>query len=59
MAEIEEQTVGYVVNEVTTAIVDCLWEDTVKRTNADWKSEEEFEGKILGMEKAWQFPCRW
>ena len=30
-AEIEEQTVGY-VDEVTTAIVDCLWEDTVKRT---------------------------
>ena len=59
MAEIEEQTVGYVVNEVTTAIVDCLWEDTVKRTHADWKSEDEFGRKILGMEKAWQFPCCW
>ena len=59
MAEIEEQTVEYVVNAVTTAIVDCLWEDTVKRTNADWKSEEEFGSKILRMEKAWQFPYRW
>ena len=58
MAEIEEQTVGY-VDEVTTAIVDCLWEDTVKRTHADWKSEEEFGSKILGVEKAWQFPCYW
>ena len=58
MAEIEEQTVGY-VDEVTTAIVDCLWEDTVKRTHADWKSEEEFGSKILGLEKVWQFPCCW
>ena len=58
MTEIEEQTVGY-VDEVTTAIVDCLWEDTVKRTHADWKSEEEFGSKILGVEKAWQFLCCW
>ena len=57
-AEIEEQTVGY-VDEVTTAIVDYLWEDTVKRTHADWKSEEEFGSKILGVEKAWQFLCCW
>ena len=59
MAGIEEQTVGCVVNEVTTAIVDSLWEDTVKRTNADWKSEEEFGSKIQGMENASQFPCCW
>ena len=57
-AEIEEQTVGY-VDEVTTAIVDYLWEDTVKRTHADWKSEEEFGSKILSVEKAWQFLCCW
>ena len=59
MAEIEEQAVGYVVNEVTSAIEDGLWEDTVKRTHAYWKSEEEFGSKILAMEKAWQFPCCW
>ena len=32
MAGIGERTVGYIVNEVTTAIVECLWEDTVKNT---------------------------
>ena len=31
MAGIGERTVGYIVNEVTTAIVECLWEDTVKK----------------------------
>ena len=31
MAGIEEQTVGYIVNEVTAGIVDCLWEDIIKR----------------------------
>ena len=59
MAGIEEQTVGYIVNEVTSAIVDCLREDTIKRTHADWKSEEEYGSKILGVEKAGQFPCFW
>ena len=59
MAGIEEQTVGYNVNEVTSAIVDFLWEDTIKRTHADCKSEEEFGSKIQGMEKASQFPCCW
>ena len=30
MAGIGERTVGYIVNEVTTAIVECLWEDTAE-----------------------------
>ncbi|CAH3184984.1 unnamed protein product [Porites lobata] len=44
MAGIGERTVGYIVNEVTTAIVECLREDTVKntcrnqRTNSEAKS---------------------
>ena len=55
MAGIGERTVGYIVNEVTTAIVECLWEDTVKKHMP--KSEDEFRRKILDMEEAWQFPC--
>ena len=57
MAGIGERTVGYIVNEVTTAIVECLWEDTVKKHMP--KSEDEFRSKILDMEEAWQFPCCW
>ena len=57
MAGIGEWTGGYIVNEVTTAIVECLWEDTVKKHMP--KSEDEFRSKILDMEKAWQFPCCW
>ncbi|CAH3151961.1 unnamed protein product [Porites lobata] len=56
-AGIGERTVGYIVNEVTTAIVECLWEDTVKKHMP--KSEDEFRSKILDMEEAWQFPCCW
>ncbi|CAH3185795.1 unnamed protein product [Porites lobata] len=57
MAGIGERTVGYIVNEVTTAIVECLREDTVKKHMP--KSEDEFRSKILDMEEAWQFPCCW
>ena len=57
MAGIGERTVGYIVNEVTTAIVECLWEDTVKKHML--KSEDEFRSKILDMEEEWQFPCCW
>ena len=57
MAGIGERTVGYIVNEVTTAIVECLWEDSVKKHMP--KSEDEFRSKILDMEEAWQFPCCW
>ena len=57
MAGIGEWTGGYIVNEVTTAIVECLWEDTVKKHMP--KSEDEFRSKILDMEEAWQFPCCW
>ena len=56
MAEIGERTVGYSVNKVTTAILECLWEYTVKKRA---KSEDEFRSKILDMEEAWQFPCCW
>ena len=57
MSGIEERTVGYIVNAVTTAIVECLWEDTIKKHMP--KSEEEFRSKILDMEEAQQFPCCW
>lgn len=52
-----ERTVGYIVNEVTSAIVECLWEDSVTKHMP--KSEDEFKSKILDMEEAWQFPCCW
>ena len=57
MAGIGEWTGGYIVNEVTTAIVECLWEDTVKKQML--KSVDEFRSKILDMEEAWQFRCCW
>ena len=57
MAGIGERTVGYIVNEVTSAIVECLWEDSVTKHMP--KSEDEFKSKILDMEEAWQFPCCW
>jgi len=55
MVGIGERTVGYIVNEVTTANMECLWEDTVKKHMP--KSEDESRSKILDMEEAWQFPC--
>ena len=57
MAGIGERTVGNIVNEVTSAIVECLWEDSVTKQMP--KSEDEFKSKILDMEEAWQFPCCW
>ena len=52
MAGIGERTVGYIVNEETSAIVECLWEDSVTKHMP--KSEDEFKIKILDMEEAWQ-----
>ena len=57
MAGIGERTVGYIVNEVTTLIAECLWEYTVKKQML--KSVDEFRSKILDMEEAWQFRCCW
>ena len=56
MTGIAERTVGYIVNEVPTAIVVCLWEDTVK--NWHMPKSEEFRSKIL-LGEVWQFPCCW
>ena len=57
MAGIGEWTVRYIVNEVTTAIVECLWEDTVMKHML--KSVDEFRSKIQHMEEAWQFRRCW
>ena len=60
MAGIGERTVGYIVNEVTTPIVECVWEDTVKKHML--KSVDEFRSKILHMEEAIPLllvSCRW
>ena len=41
MAGIGERTVGYIVNEVTTAIVECLWEIPLKNTCRNQKKNLE------------------
>lgn len=50
-------TVCTIVNEVTKAIVENLWEECVTKHMP--KSEEEFKKKMLDMEELWQFPCCW
>lgn len=50
-------TVCTIVNEVTKAIVENLWEECVTKHMP--KSEEEFKKKMMDMEELWQFPCCW
>ena len=50
-------TVCTIVNEVTKAIVENLWDECVNKHMP--KSEEEFKKKMIDMEQFWQFPCCW
>ena len=50
-------TVCTIVNEVTKAIVENLWDECV--TKHMRKSEEEFKEKMIDMEQFWQFPYCW
>ena len=43
MAGIEEQTFGYIVKEVTSAVVDCLWE---QMPNGNHKKNLEAKSKV-------------
>ena len=48
-------TVCLLVNEVTQAIVDVLWEEHVLKHFP--KNQQQFKEKMLDMEELWQFPC--
>lgn len=50
-------TVCTIVNEVTKAIVENLWDECVTKHMP--KSEEEFRKKMIDMEQFWQFPYCW
>ncbi|XP_028417137.1 protein ANTAGONIST OF LIKE HETEROCHROMATIN PROTEIN 1-like [Dendronephthya gigantea] len=50
-------TVATITREVSEAIVEILWEDSVNKHMPN--SEETFREKILDMEEMWQFPCCW
>ena len=50
-------TVCTIVNEVTKAIVENLWDECVTKHMP--KSEEEFKKKMIDMEQFWQFPYCW
>lgn len=50
-------TVCTIVNEVTRAIVNNLWDECVGQQLP--KREEHFKEKILDMEEHWQFCCCW
>ena len=46
-----------IVNEVTKAIVENLWDECVTKHMP--KSEEEFIKETIDMEQFWQFPYCW
>ena len=57
MAGLGRSTVTTIVNEVTEAIVKCLWTECISVHMP--KTENEFKEKILDMEELWQFPFSW
>ena len=48
-------TVSVVVNEVTQAIIETLWDAHVSKHFP--RGKQQFEEKMLDMEELWQFPC--
>ncbi|XP_044165792.1 protein ANTAGONIST OF LIKE HETEROCHROMATIN PROTEIN 1-like [Acropora millepora] len=50
-------TVCTVVREVSQAIIDCMWEDSISKHVP--RSEAEFKKKIIDMDELWQFPYCW
>ena len=50
-------TVCTILNEVTKAIVENLWDECMTKHMP--KTEEEFRNKMIDMEQLWQFPCCW
>ena len=50
-------TVSVIVNEVTQAIIEALWDEHVSKYFP--RGKQQFEEKMLDMEELWQFPCSW
>ena len=50
-------TCATITSEVSEAIVEVLWEESVNKYMPH--SEEEFRNKVVDMEEMWQFPCCW
>ncbi len=50
-------TVCSITQEVSQAIVDCLWKETVSKYMP--KSTEDFKEKMIDMDVMWQFPSCW
>ncbi len=48
-------TVATITREVSEAIVEVLWEDSINKYMPN--SEDTFRNKMLDMEEMWQFPC--
>ena len=57
MAGLGRSTVTTIVNEVTEAIVTCLWAECISVHMP--KTDNEFKEEILDMEELWQFPFSW
>ena len=50
-------TVCTVVREVSQAIIDCMWEDSISKYMPRY--EAEFKKKIIDKDELWQFPYCW
>ena len=50
-------TVCTITSEVSQAIIDCLWKESVSKYMP--KSPEDFKEKIIDMNVMWQFPSCW
>ena len=50
-------TVCTIVPEVSQAIIDCMWEESISKHMP--RSEAEFKKKIIDMDEIWQFPYCW
>lgn len=57
MTGLRVSTVCTIVNEVTKAIVENLWDECVTKHMP--KIEDEFRNKMIDMAQLWQFPCCW
>ena len=50
-------TVSVIVNEVTQAIIEALWDEHVSKYFP--RGEKQFGEKMLDIEELWQFLCSW
>lgn len=57
MAGLGVSTVYTIVREVSQAIIDCMWEESISKHMP--RSEADFKKKIMDMDELWQFPYCW